>query len=93
MNLLKIQVPIHEYNIAFKCNNKNICDIEPFKKNLNLFSDKLTDANQASKDVLQTGHHGNGDYSVDINCIDKIDYLMTLIRQSYKLSNFYWFFS
>ncbi|MDE7264019.1 MAG: hypothetical protein K2N64_05110 [Anaeroplasmataceae bacterium] len=77
--------------IAFKCNNKNICDVELYKNNLKVFlnlpSGKLTDANQFAKDVSQTGHHGNGDYSVDINCIDDIDYLMTLIRQSYKFNN------
>jgi Uncharacterized conserved protein len=91
LELGNIKIEPKKLYIAFKCNNKNICDVEPFKKNLKVFLNlpygKLADANQAAKDVSQTGHHGNGDYSVDINCIDDIDYLMTLIRQAYKFNN------
>lgn len=91
LELGNIKIDPKKVYIAFKCNNKNICDIEPFKKNLKVFLNlsfgKLDDSKQIAKDVSKTGHHGNGDYSVDINCADDIDYLMTLIRQSYKFNN------
>ncbi|MDE6240923.1 MAG: hypothetical protein K2M08_00705 [Anaeroplasmataceae bacterium] len=46
---------------------------------LNLPSGNLIDANQIEKDVLTTGQHRNGAYSVNINCIDDSDYLMTIL--------------
>jgi len=34
-------------------------------------------------DVSDVGHHGNGDYAMDISDASEIEYLMSLVRQSY----------
>ena len=39
------------------------------------------------KDVENLGHHGNGDYELNITTEDNIDYITTLIRQSYNYNN------
>lgn len=35
-------------------------------------------------DVSNRGHHGNGDYEINLKPEDDLDYLMTLIKQSYQ---------
>ncbi len=73
--------------IAFK-STRNFVDIE-FMKNtmkiwLNLKKGNLDDPKYMAKDVSSTGHHGNGDYEITLTPDDDLDYLMTLIKQSYK---------
>lgn len=77
--------------IAFK-STKNFVDIE-FMKNtmklwLNLKNGTLDDPKYVAKDVSNTGHHGNGDYEISLTPDDDLDYLMTLIKQSYKKNSF-----
>jgi predicted transport protein len=36
--------------------------------------------------IKNIGHWGNGDYRVNIDTLENLDYLMTLIRQSYKVN-------
>ncbi|MBZ2164503.1 DUF5655 domain-containing protein [Methanobacterium spitsbergense] len=76
--------------IAFK-SSKNFVDIE-FTKNtiklfLNLRKGTLDDPKNLARDVSNTGHHGNGDYEISITPEDDLDYLMTLIKQSYNLNS------
>ncbi len=44
----------------------------------------LDDPKKMSKDVSNKGHHGNGDYDITLTPEDDLDYLMTLIKQSYR---------
>ena len=37
-----------------------------------------------ARDVSNIGHHGNGVYELAIKNADKLDYILTLIKQSYK---------
>lgn len=78
--------------VAFKLNNKNIFDVELQKKKLvifiNLSSGELDGKYDSSKlyvkDVSNQGHWGNGDYEVLLESKDQLDYLMPLIRESFR---------
>jgi predicted transport protein len=51
---------------------------------LNLKKGELIDNNNVTRDVSSIGHWGNGDYEIKLEKGDDVDYLMTLIKQSYK---------
>ena len=51
---------------------------------LNLKKGELNDPQHISRDVSEIGHWGNGDYEVDVKDEHNLDYLMSLIEQSYK---------
>jgi predicted transport protein len=77
--------------IAFK-SSKNFVYTE-FTRNtiklcLNLKKGSLDDPKNMAKDVSNIGHHGNGDYEINLTPEDDLDYLMTLIKQSYKKNSF-----
>ena len=44
----------------------------------------MCDVEGKAEVVKDIGHWGNGDYRINIDDKDQIDYIMTLIRQSYK---------
>lgn len=71
---------------AFKKNGSNICDLEPFKGSLcifiNLEKGKLVDGLGLASDVSSTGHHGNGDYRIQIKDAKQYEYILSLIKQA-----------
>ena len=73
--------------IAFKKENRNVCDVEVFKKHFTVFINlpvgKLVDPFGKARDISDVGHHGNGNYSIAITSEDDIDYAINLIKQSY----------
>ena len=75
--------------IAFK-GRRNIVDIEVMQKKLIVFinvkKDVLNDQMNILSDISNIGHHGNGDYSVDIYKQDDIDMIMPFIRKSYEIN-------
>jgi predicted transport protein len=87
LELGDIKVDPKKLYIAFK-GKANICDIVVLKKELKVFINlkkgKLKDPEGLAKLVDETGHWGNGDYQVMISDVESFDYLMTLIRQSFK---------
>ena len=73
--------------IAFK-GKTNIIDLQ-FHSNyitifLNLKKGELKDLNGLMEDCSNIGHHGNGDYKCNIKNDENIDYLMSLIKQSWN---------
>lgn len=62
---------------AFKKNGSNVCDLEPFKGS-------LRDGNGLAVDVSNLGHHGNGDYRIQIRDADQYEYILSLIKQAIK---------
>lgn len=68
----------------------NFCDISIQKKQLklwlNLAKGTLLDSKGIARDVSATGHHGNGDYELSIDSDSDIEYVVSLIRQAYNLS-------
>ncbi len=87
LNLDGIDIKPTKYYIAF-VSNSNIVDIHIQKKSLklwiNMFKGELDDPMNLARDVANIGHWGNGDYELQISDEDNIDYLISLIKQSYK---------
>lgn len=85
MELDDIDVDVKKVYIAFK-GNKNIVDIELMQSKLILFINMkkgtLEDPLKITVDLSKCGHHGNGDYCVDVYNKDQIDNLIPLIKQS-----------
>src|SRR6478736_1609247 len=74
--------------IAFTKDQRNIADIHLLKKGLklwiNLKSDELNDPAGVARNVENIGHWGNGDYEIQITEEENIEYIMTLVKQSYE---------
>ena len=51
---------------------------------LNVKKGELNDPQHLTRDVSEIGHWGNGDYEIDVKDEHNLDYLMSLIEQSYK---------
>ncbi len=82
--------PVKNY-IGFKMQKRLITDLEIQKKQLkirvNLKKGDLDDPKGIFRDVSEVGHWGIGDYETSVKPDDDSDYLMSLVRQSYKIHN------
>lgn len=71
--------------IAFK-KGTNITDITILKKSLkmwiNLKKGKLDDPKKLAEDVSSKGHWGNGDYQIQIENDNNLEYIMSLVKQA-----------
>ncbi|MEP1304590.1 MAG: DUF5655 domain-containing protein [Balneola sp.] len=80
-------VPVKQY-IGFKLQKRVVTDLEIQKKQLrvriNLKKGQLEDPKSLFQDVSEKGHWGVGDYEAQINEESDLDYLMSLIKQSYR---------
>jgi len=67
--------------------DRNICSIFVQKKKIKLWinmkKDELNDGQGLMRDVSHIGHHGIGDYETHIDNDDDIEYILSLIKQSY----------
>jgi len=65
----------------------NFVDVRPQKNQLklwiNLPKGELDDPKNVARDVSNIGHWGNGDYELFVTLADDLNYLMTLIKQSF----------
>jgi predicted transport protein len=79
-----IEVLPQKYYIAFK-KGSNISDIEIQKKSLKIFINAkigtLDDPKGIAKDVSNIGHRGNGDFQIQIENDNDLEYIMSLIKQ------------
>ncbi|GAB7307137.1 DUF5655 domain-containing protein [Enterococcus gallinarum] len=84
-NDIKVKAVKH-YN-SFKL-KRNIVDIQIQKSSLkiwiNLKSGELNDSRNLARDVSKIGHWGNGDYEVIMKNNQEIEYIASLIKQSWK---------
>ena len=82
-----IEINTRKLYIAFK-KDRNIADIRIQQKNLkiwiNLPYGELDDPKNLAKNVLNTGHWGNGDYEITIESTQYLEYIMSLIKQAIK---------
>ena len=76
--------------IAFK-KKTNIIDFEFYRHHLkiwlNLKKGALIEKNNLMEDCSTKGHSGNGDYELTLKNDENIDYLMSLIKQSWNKNN------
>ena len=86
-NKFDFEIIPHKMYIAFKHNNKNVFDIKLMKSKLwlwiNMPKGSLNDPKEFTRDVSNIGHFGNGDYDLTISNEQEIDYVLSLIKQSY----------
>jgi predicted transport protein len=82
-----IEIKPFANTIAFKI-DKHILNVSLQKTQLkiwlNLKKGELDDPRKTARDVSEVGHWGLGDYEISLKHEDDLDYLMTLIKQSYK---------
>lgn len=82
----KIEVRPRKLYIGFVAGT-NFVDVRPQKSQLklwiNLSKGELDDPKKVARDVSEVGHWGNGDYQVMVESSENLDYLMTLIKQSF----------
>jgi len=82
-----VEVKPKKYYIGFVART-NFVDAHLQKKAiklwLNLPKGTLDDPKHIARDVSNVGHWGNGDYEIILNTDADLDYLMALIKQSYK---------
>jgi predicted transport protein len=79
-----IEIIPQKFYIAFK-KGSNISDIEMQKKGLKIFINAkigaLDDPKGLAKDVSNIGHRGNGDFQIQIENDNNLEYIMSLIKQ------------
>jgi len=82
-----IEIRPRKHYIGFIANT-NFTDIHLKKSKLkiwiNLTTGELDDPKRMARDVSKVGHWGNGDYEISLKPSADLDYLMILIKQSYK---------
>ena len=82
-----IKVKPKKQYLAF-VSKTNFVDVEIHKKELkvylNLKKGELDDPKRLARDVSKIGHWGNGDYELHISNDEDLDYIFSLIKQSYK---------
>lgn len=87
-----VRIEYKQLYVAFKA-TRNFCDVTLKKGHLrvaiNLQKGSLIDNNHFAKLMIKDdgtiiGHWGNGDYQCDVTDESQLDYLITLIRQSYN---------
>lgn len=82
-----IDIKPQKFYIAFK-KGKNVTDIAILKKSLKLFINakvgQLDDPKQLAQDVSNVGHWGNGDYQVQVENDNDLEYIMSLVKQVFK---------
>ncbi len=78
-------IPKKQY-IAFYKEKKNYCGITILKNSLKIFinlkAGELDDPKQLAKDVSKIGHWGNGDYQIQVEDDNDLEYIMSLIKQA-----------
>ena len=87
LNFDNIEVKPKKKYIAF-VSGRNVIDIHPQRKALKMWLNmnigELDDPKNLMRDVSTTGHWGNGDYELQINSDDDLEYILSLVKQSIK---------
>jgi len=89
LELDDIDIDFKKKYVAFK-GRRNIVDLEVYKSkvvvHINMKKGTLEDPFNITIDLSNCGHHGNGDYCVDMNSLDNIDEVISLVKQSLKVN-------
>lgn len=87
LNLGDLSIKPKKLYVAF-VSGTNVADIH-IQKNalkiwLNMRKGELDDIRGITRDVSGTGHWGNGDYEIQVNSDDDLEYILSLIKQSLR---------
>ncbi|MDP8314393.1 MAG: DUF5655 domain-containing protein [Candidatus Celaenobacter antarcticus] len=87
LNFEGVEIKPKKKYIAF-VSGSNISDIHVQRKSLklwiNLSKGNLDDPKKITRDVSNIGHWGNGDYEIQVTNDDDLEYIISLIKQSYR---------
>ena len=82
-----IELNIGKTWMGFK-QNKIFCDVVIFNEGvvvyINMKKGELNDYLKKCQDMSDKGHWGNGDYKIVIRTVEDIDYVMSLVKQSFN---------
>jgi predicted transport protein len=83
-----IEVKPKKQEIGFRKEGKLFSDICILQKSIkiwiNLKKGQLDDPKGLTRDVSSTGHWGNGDYQIQLNNDQDLEYIMSLVKQGLK---------
>lgn len=75
--------------IAFRTKT-NVTDVVVLQKSLKIFLNlpkgKLDDPKKLARDISEVGHWGNGDFQIQVSSDDELEYIISLVRQSFKVN-------
>ena len=81
-----IEMNIGKIWMGFK-QNRIFCDVVIYNEGvvvyINMKKGELNDYLKKCQDVSNKGHWGNGDFKIVIKSVEDIDYVMSLVKQSY----------
>lgn len=84
-----IDIEYKKLYIAFK-SNTNIVDLEIYNSKIimfiNLKKGKLPEGTSILKDISNVGHHGNGDYCIDLKSMEDFEKSIPYIKESLKIN-------
>jgi len=87
LNFEGVEMKPKKKYLAF-VSGSNISDIHVQRKSLklwiNLSKGNLDDPKKITRDVSNIGHWGNGDYEIQVTNDDDLEYIISLIKQSYR---------
>lgn len=87
LNLDNLEIKPKKKYIAFVAGT-NVIDILPQKKALkiwiNMNKGELDDTKGLTRDISNIGHWGNGQYELQINTDEDLEYILSLVKQSIK---------
>ena len=85
LSLYPFTIEPQKFYIAYKKQNKNVCDIVIQKKKLMIYFNakkgSIKDYKNLLEDISNTGALGNGDYRIDIKDDSSIDYIKDIVSQ------------
>lgn len=84
----EIEIKPKKMEIGFRKESKVFADVCILKNTLkiwiNLKKGKLDDPKKLAEDVSEKGHWGSGDYQIQVETDNDLEYIMSLIKQSIK---------
>ena len=87
LNLGEFEIKPTKLYIGY-IHNSHVLDVCILKGSLkiwlNLLSGQLDDPKGIARDVSNTGHWGNGDYEIQMKNDDDLEYILSLVKQSFK---------
>jgi len=88
MNWDGVEMKVKKKTTAFKAESiftDFIIQKNNIKVIINLKKGELDDPKKITVDMVNIGHWGNGDYQVRVNDNEEFDYILSLIKQFYKI--------
>lgn len=87
LNLDSLDIKVKKLYVAFVAST-NVVDIHIQQKALKMWinvpAGQLDDPKEICRDVSSVGHWGNGDYEIQIQNDDNLEYILSLIKQSIR---------